>query len=173
MYNHFTTVPPFLGERLTLMMALPIAVLSLTLVVCAGNSSWHGKGVHLEVLKMSSWIWHRWNLLKWRGKEILLSFLTSFVSWLEVTIWFHSKIGYSWPLFREFWVQSLSERSRPPRLSELFPSLWWVPKWYCILGFKGRVWKNKHDGVWGGVGKCHRVRDPVTKLYCPSAASYK
>ena len=44
MYYHLTTVPLFLGERLILTMALPIAAPSFTLVVCAGNSSWHGRG---------------------------------------------------------------------------------------------------------------------------------
>ena len=89
LYNHLTTVPTFLGERLILMMALPIAVQNLTPVVCAGNSSWNGKGVQLEVWKMSSWIWHWWNLLKRRVKETLLSAFTSFVSWFEVIMRFH------------------------------------------------------------------------------------
>ena len=59
-----------------------IATPRLTLVVHAGRSSWHGRGVQLEVWKVFSWTQPPTSYLRRRGRETLPSFFIFYVSLL-------------------------------------------------------------------------------------------
>ena len=59
---------------------------SHTLVVCAGNSSWLGRSVQLEVQNMCSWMRVSSSNLKRRVREMLLNFFIFFVSSFKLAI---------------------------------------------------------------------------------------